>query len=254
MKNLTPLTDGQRADLKKSLLARLETRATKTDNLAALNLSPAEVSSAAETFAPDAPAEELWALYKEVLPIAIDAARKTRTRTEELERLELDEASADDPRLAKTPADPAPKPLPKANPQLLAALGECLRGEKKHHDLQNFSTWRNVRIETALAALRLVKDDPSLRTVSTIMLPEHAPMVWADENKPRAFNLEELMTPPDGKATCNGLISITETHDGGPERRFSLEMAFYDECSIQEDDSEIEWRFVGQVRVVQEGL
>ena len=108
MKNLTPLTDGQRADLKKSLLARLETRATRTDNLAALNLSPAEVSSAAETFAPDAPAEEVWALYKEVLPIAIDAALKTRTRTEELERLELDEASADDPRLAETPADPKP--------------------------------------------------------------------------------------------------------------------------------------------------
>ena len=128
MKNLTPLTDGQRADLKKALMSRLENRNTRISDLAQLHLSPHEVSTCAETFAPDAPPEEVWECYNAARETAMRTCQRTRERTEELERLELDEASAGDPRLAENPAAP---PLKQLLVTLRAKKSDCDKARER---------------------------------------------------------------------------------------------------------------------------
>ena len=107
MKNTTPLTPELREWLTKKLQSRLESAAVSAPDLSKLFLSPADISSCAEIHAPAAPVDEVWECYKDAREKAGLACQRTRTRAEELERLELDEASADDPRLAATPADPS---------------------------------------------------------------------------------------------------------------------------------------------------
>ena len=102
----TTMTPWTRRVLASELHSQLLKYAVRKSDLSRLHLSPCEISLAAEIYAPDAPPNEVWQCYKEELPKVVAKTRAIRSRTDELERIELDEASQDDPRNAKTPADP----------------------------------------------------------------------------------------------------------------------------------------------------